>query len=101
MGILILIAIALGFSNYAKKHGLLRILWGFLGVVGYYAGAFLGGMVAALLDQSLLDDTAGLILVAFLGGAVGVGGMFFLMYSVAKNQRKQSQDTEILDEEIL
>lgn len=100
IGILILIAIAVGFSNYAKKNGLPRILWGFLGVVGYYGGAFLAGLVIALVDESIADNAGGLIISALVGAIFGVGGMYLLMRNVASNKRKQTANSEILDEEI-
>lgn len=97
IGILILIAIAVGFSNYAKKHGLHRILWGFLGVVGYYGGSFFAGMVIALISPEVLDSMGNLIIAAILGGIVGVAAMFLLMRSIAINKKRQTPDSDLID----
>lgn len=102
LGLLLIYFIGKNYMNLAVEHNKTKWLFAILGVVAYYVGMFLGGLILGLiihLTQPLwLESTSDFIWSLFclpFGVGATVGLYFILKKSWTKNHVVQ---TEILDQ---
>jgi len=103
IGILILIGIAAGFYNQAKKLGLKAGLWAFLALVAWFGGQILAILIVMLVAPRDADNY-GVMLGAGLGGSVvGIIILYFIMKRIANNLNSKSTiiSDEIMDDTFM
>ena len=94
---LILILVAIGLYQIAKRKEMKnKALWPVLGVIAWFGGQFLAGVVLGLTDPRSHYDDGELMIYAFVGAAVCTG-IVFIMQQVAIN-RQQNQQEHKMDE---
>lgn len=97
---LALIIVAGGLYSLAKKRNMNAILWAILGVVAWFGGQFIGGMIlGATNPYGLYDD--GTILAYGLGGAIGASVVTFIALEITyRNQQNKMPDSndEVMDD---
>jgi len=108
IGLLLLYFIGKAFYELAHEHD--RSRWGFaiLGVISYYAGTFIGGIVLALiyefgLSQSIEDINEILLSVMALpfGILVCWGFYHLLKRSWSRSAKSNVESAEILDADLI
>ncbi len=91
------------FYKYAKEHNLLAWLWAIIPALAYFAGAFVAGIIIALVAPEILNEQILLTVIALFSGALFVGIAYFIMTKVASN-KQQNQDSfqsDLLDDEMV
>lgn len=105
LGFVLIYFIGRYFYNLADEHG--RSKWGFavLGVVAYYAGTFIGGVLIAMLLEfnNSLDNTEDILLglMAMPLGLLTCWGFYRILKKQWSAGKKIESDVNILDEEFM
>ena len=108
IGIFLIYFLGKAFYNLAKKAGKstsLQWLFAVLGVLSYYVGTFIGGIIVFLIIDLFLPQYYELmendIAIALIGLVFGIAGCW-TFYTVLKNiWNKQERETYIKDDNIL
>jgi hypothetical protein len=100
LGVFILISIASTFSKIALNKNLNRYLWGAIGVVSYFLAQIIGGVVLAILNEELLNNSGAMIGINLLTGFSGVGIAYYFLQKMPDPNEVISNDNDLLDSNI-
>ena len=94
-----LLIVAGGLYGLAKKRNLNAVLWAIIGVLAWFGGQFIGGMILGLTDPGSIDDD-GALLAYGLGGAVLTSILAFVALELVyrNKQNNQPSEEEIMDD---
>jgi peptidoglycan/LPS O-acetylase OafA/YrhL len=95
--IIILVSIALTFSNLAHSKNLNRYLWGFIGVISYYIAQLLAGIFIAFFSSNLKNDQEALFIIGILAGCLGVGIAYFTLQKMPNAEEIRHNRKDLLD----
>lgn len=97
--ILILIFVGRYFYKFSKDNNMKPVLWTIIGVLSYFVGAFVMGLIVGILNPRILDNLLTLTLLGLVSGLIGVTITFFIMKAQAKNATPSSE-SEVLDDSL-
>lgn len=97
--ILILIFVGRYFYKFSKDNNMKPVLWTIIGVLSYFVGAFVMGLIVGILNPRILDNLLTLTLLGLVSGLIGVTITFFIMKAQAKNTTPSSE-SEVLDDSL-
>lgn len=106
LGLILLYFAGRAFYNLAEQHGKNKWLFAILGVVSYYGGLFLGGIVIALVYEIGLSrsiDEANDLFLGILAIPIGVlvcWGFYKVLESSWKKDTRRVGDAGILDADL-
>ena len=90
---LLLALFAIGLYQIAKKKEMKnKWLWPVLGVLGYFTGAFVTGIILAYTNPGVLDDETKLNIYAVVGAALGMGAIYIIQQVVIKRALEKTND---------
>jgi ABC-type transport system involved in multi-copper enzyme maturation permease subunit len=98
--IIILVSIALIFSNLAHSKNLNRYVWGFIGVISYYVAQLLAGIFIAFFSKSLKNNQEALFIIGILAGCLGVGIAYFILLRMPNVEETQHNRKDLLDSDF-
>lgn len=97
--VLLLIFVGRYFYKFSKDNNMKPVLWTIIGVLSYFVGAFIMGLIVGILSPRTLDNLLTLTLLGLVSGLAGVTITFFIMKAQAKNA-VSSSDSEVLDDSL-
>ena len=87
------------FYKFAEKNNLNKILWGILGIVGFYVAQIITGIIIAFTNPGMLEENITITIISIVTGLFGSLITWGIMNSVAKNKSKSlNSDSDILDD---
>jgi len=108
LGIIFIYFIGKAFYTLAEEHDKNKWLFAITGVLSYYGGSFIGGIMSYLLYDMLYSDSYNLfgepneLLITILGVALGLLICWLYYYLLKRNWENKvfQEDTTILDEDF-
>ncbi len=99
LGIILLIVIARHFYRLAEKYEKNKWLFGFIGIVSYYAGTFIVGILLGLANEIFslninFENKYGLGIIAMPFGI----GLAYVLHSILKHNLKEQYHRKIIAE---
>ena len=87
LGIILIVLIGKQFYKLAEEHNQNKWLFGILGALSYYLGAFIGGIILAVTDEfvSLGIDWDNNLLMTFVAIPFSLGTVYIFYYLLKKN----------------
>jgi peptidoglycan/LPS O-acetylase OafA/YrhL len=95
--IVLLVSIALTFSNLAHSKNLNRYVWGFIGVISYYVAQLLAGIFIAFFSKNLKTNQEALFIIGILAGCLGVGIAYFTLQKMPDAEDTRHNRKDLLD----
>jgi Na+/proline symporter len=95
--IIILVSIALTFSNLAHSKNLNRYLWGFIGIISYYIAQLLAGVLIVLFSKDLKNNHEAMSVIGILAGLLGVAIAYFILHKMPDAEEIRHNRKDLLD----
>jgi hypothetical protein len=97
---LLLIIAAYVFYRGAEKRNMIPWLWAVIGVLSYFAGPFLAGIIIGLTDPYSLYDEGAINFYAIISVFVGLIIAYVTMVLIGNNKESKSKKV-LLDDSLL